>query len=366
MPMFSLFILRSRVEWLIPRERAVLIFGVFLIVGLLFSGMWAVVVTDAIGCITILFISVYVLIFMINSAGGWSDFLMGTLKHSGPNFWRPFGESGLPLSHHIANNLCWLVITAASPHLLNRALIVKDIKELYKGGIASLFAVYVIASSVLLAFSGAANFVNVNAIPVDYVAVNVALGVFPALVGGLYLGGALVAGIDTANTQILTCAQGFAKDIYKSMINTRSSEKAVLRLTSYSMLAVLAVCGLITLFRPWFIVMAGTVTGVILSFGYLPALVAGLYWERVTAKAAEYTMWMSVPASVLVVLGWTRYGWFKPHPVIWGAVFGFVCVVVLTLTTKKTAGEINAWHELKTVLFRRDPEMRYAKRDGRF
>jgi predicted Holliday junction resolvase-like endonuclease len=34
--------------------------------------------------------------------------------------------------------------------------------------------------------------------------------------------------------------------------------------------------------------------------------------------------------------------------------------------TEKTTAEIKAWHELKPVLFHRDPEMRYEKRDGRF
>lgn len=350
----------------IPYLWGILLFSILLIVGLLFSGMWAVVVTDAIGCFIIVCISIYVLFYMIYAAGGWSDFLIGSIKHTDVGYWRPMGNSGLPMSHHIANNLCWTVITAASPHLLNRALIVKDVKELYKGGVASLLIIYVVASAIMLAFTGAINFLNLSTVPMDYVAVNIALGVLPPLVGGLYLGGAFSAGITTANTQVITCAQGFAKDIYQSIISPQSSEKDVLRLTSYSMIVVLIICGVITAFRPWFMVMAGTVTGVILSFGYFPSLVAGLFWEGVTAKAAEYTMWASVPASILVVLGWTTYGWFQPHPVIWGVLFGLVCIVSLSMLTKKTESEIKAWQDLKPVLFSRDPEMRYEKRDGRF
>lgn len=350
----------------IPYFWGIVLFAVVLLIGLLFSGMWAVVVTDAIGCFTIIFVSVFALFYMIHAAGGWSEFLMGTLKFTGPDYWRPVGESGLPMSHHIANNLCWIVITAASPHLLNRALIVKNVKELYKGGIASLLVVYVVASAIMLAFTGAVNFLKVGEISMDYVAVNIALGVFPPLVGGLYLGGAMAAGVTTANTQVITCAQGFAKDIYQSIIKPDASERTVMRLTSYAIIVVLVLCSIITAFRPWFMVVAGTVTGVILSFGYFPSLIAGLFWEGVTAKAAEYTMWISVPASILVVLGWTRYGWFQPHPVIWGMLFGIVCIVLVSAITRKTAGEIKAWQELKPVLFKRDPEMRYEKGDGRF
>ena len=344
----------------------IIIFAVLLIIGLMFSGMWAVIVTDSIGCSIIIICALFSLFYLIGHAGGWSTFFTKTIIENGQNFWTPAGNSGASMASLFSNNLTWIVITAASPHLLNRALIIKNEKELYKGGITSLLCIFVITSALMIAFSGAVNFIDVAGTNVDYISVKMSLAVFPPLVGGLYLGGAFAAGITTANTQVITVGQNVAKDIYQSIFNKNYSEKNVIRLTTYAMIIALLICMIIAAVQPWSITTAGTIAGVILSFGYFPALVAGMFWPRGTGKAAEWTMWLSVPASIAVVILWTAKGWFQPHPVIWGLIFGFACVFILSLVTKRTHEEEMAWKELKPKMFSQTEHFDFTSKDKIF
>lgn len=344
----------------------IIIFAGLLIITLMFSGMWAVIVTDTIGCSIILVSAAFTMFYLIYYAGGWSNFFTTTITANGASFWTPVGNSGNSMSMLLLNNLTWIVITAASPHLLNRSLLVKNEKELYKGGIVSLFLIFSITSAIMIAFSGAANFIDVNNTDVDHISVQLCLTVLPPLVGGLYLSGAFAAGITTANTQVLTVGQNVAKDIYQSIFNKDFSEKSVIMLTNYAMVVALLLSSIIAAVQPWSIAMAGTIAGVVLSFGYFPSLVAGMFWPRGTAKAAELTMWLSVPASIAVVALWTTKGWFQPHPVIWGLIFGFASMFILSLATKKTEQEIIAWQELKPKMFTMTERFHFTLKDKIF
>lgn len=115
--------------------------------------------------------------------------------------------------------------------------------------------------------------------------------------------------------------------------------------------------------KPWLLVIAGTITGMILAFGYFPAIVLGLFWDRLTARAVEITLWISVPLGIFAVYTWTKLKWFQPHPTIWGALIGFGLMIILSFLTKKTPAEEEAWAKIKPVMWPKQPTVLIETKD---
>lgn len=93
----------------------------------------------------------------------------------------------------------------------------------------------------------------------------------------------------------------------------------------------------------------------IFAFGYFPGVVLELLWGRLTAKAVEITLWLSIPTGIFAVWTWTVYKWFQPHPTIWGVVIGFGLMIILSLLTQKRTEEDAAWKKLKPILWPKQP-----------
>lgn len=224
----------------------------------------------------------------------------------------------------------------------------------------------VLTFSLYIGFVFLVPFIEIGTVAPDWVAVNAALHVLPPLLGMLYLMGAFAAGVTTANTQFLTCAQGLARDLYQKLINPEASEQQVMRITYAGIIIVAVASAVMAAFKPWLLVIAGTITGMILAFGYFPAIVLGLFWDKLTAKAVEITLWISVPLGIFAVYTWTNYKWFQPHPTIWGAVIGFGMMIILSFVTKKTPKEVEAWAKIKPIMWPKQPTILIDSKDTTF
>lgn len=350
----------------IPYLYAMILFLALLVVCLFFSGMWSVVVTDAFGFVMFMVAGLIFPIVVIRMAGGLEAALAGAGAIQGAEYWTFLGKSGVKPMGCLGNILSWIIILGASPHLINRAFVVRETKDIYKGGIGTLISGTALTFLLYLGCVGLVNLMDVGKIPADWVMVKACLYVVPPALGVLYLMGAFTAGVTTANTQLITCAQGIARDLWQKLIKPEASDQTVIRYT-YVALGVIAIASaVVAAIKPWLLVYVGTITGMILAFGYFPALVLGLFWEKLTGKAVEYTLWLSVPVGIFVVYTWTKYNWFQPHPTIWGAIFGFGMVIVLSYLTKKTPQEIEAWERLRGIMWPDKPTLRIDKSDYKF
>lgn len=339
----------------IPYFYSILIFLGVLLLCLIFSGMWSIVVTDIAGFCFFLIAGIIFPIVMIKMVGGVEATITGASAIHGGEYWTMVGKSGMTTGSLIGNIISWAIILGVAPHLLARSYICKDTKEILKGGIATLIGGFVMTFILFLGFVALTNVVEPGTMDPDYLAVHASLKIMPPILGVIYLIGAFSAGTTTANAQFLTCAQGFARDIYQKIINPNADDKKVIKVTVYAMIVVAIATVIVAAMRPWLLVIAGTITGMILAFGYFPTLILGLFWDRFTAKAAEWTLWASVPISVFVVVTWTKFKWFQPHPSIWGLIIGFGLAIILSCITKQSEEEKQAVARLKPVFFPKKP-----------
>lgn len=340
----------------IPYTQAMLLFLAVLVLSLIFSGMWSVVVNDAFGWIMFTVAAIVLPVVLVNASGGLQAGFTSVLESQGAEYFTLQGKSGMPPGQIMGNIFSWIIILGSAPHLINRALLTKSPKDVYKGGIGTMIAGFVVIFFLYIGFTMVPNLMSTEGLEPDWIAATAAIKVFPPLLGTLYLMGAFAAGVTTANSQFLTCSQGLARDLYQKIINPKLSENKLLTITYFCIVGLAVLVILITLARPWLLVDLGTVTGMILAFGYFPVIVLGLTWSRITALASEIVLWASIPLGLFAVFSWTYWGWFMPHPTIWGVIFGFGVVIVLSLLTKRTETEVKAWEKLSAVIW---PKQKY-------
>ncbi len=331
--------------------QGMLVFLGVVLVCLLFSGMWSIVLTDVFGFIVFMVAGLVFPIAIVKMVGGLEAAIKGAGAIHGAQYWTMLGKSGLTPLQHLGNVLSWVIILGASPHLIVRSYIVKDTKDIYKGGIATLIAGSALTFFLFLGFVALTNLVDPKSMHPDYVAVHASLKILPPVLGILYIAGAFTAGTTTANAQYLTCAQGLARDLYQKLLRPKATDIEVIRVTYVALILIGVATAIVAAMRPWLLVIAGTITGMILSFGYFPTLTLGLFWGRLTARAVEWTLWISVPLSVFAVYTWTKFKWFQPHPTIWGLILGFGLAVLLSFLTKQSEEEKAAWERLRPILW---------------
>lgn len=350
----------------IPYTWSCALFIAFLFVVLAISGMWSVVATDAIGMLTFMVAGVVfpiVVLWGIPKVGGAHAAILKAGAERGAKFWTMLGTSGKSWPWMIGNIIAWTAILASAPHLLSRALAAKDEKQIYKGSIMTVSLGIILTFFLFLGYVGVVKLVPLGTVRPDWLAAYVAIHILPAGIGMLYLAGAFFAGISTANAQLLVLSQGIGRDIYQQLINQKASEKRVLRVTWAGLLGIAVAALILSIIKPWLLVWVGTLCGVVLCMGFFPLLILSMFWDRVTAKAAAITLWASVPISLFIIVTNTKFGWFAPHPAIWGIIIGFAMLIILTLLTKRTPEEIERWKELKPILRPRGPTVLREKGD---
>ncbi|NPV71180.1 MAG: sodium:solute symporter family protein [Firmicutes bacterium] len=338
-------------------KTAVVLYLLVVMVCIFISGQWSVVVIDAFGFTAFMLAGILWPIYMVRMAGGLHAAITGAANLHGAAYWTLLGKSGATTAQQLGNILSWVIILGASPHLIAKSFIVKDTKQIYKGAIGTLISGTTLTFFLYLGFVALVSLVKPGTVKPDYLAVHAAIKVAPPLLGCLYLMGAFMAGTTTANAQYMTCSQGLARDLYQKLINPRATDQQIIAITRIGLVLIAIATAIIAFQKPWLLVIAGTITGMVFSFGYFPALALGIFWDRLTAKAVEIALWISVPVSVFAVYTWTKYKWFQPHPTIWGVLIGFALLISLSYATRKTPEEEERWKSLKPVLWPKEPTL---------
>lgn len=129
--------------------------------------------------------------------------ILGTGQIQGRQYWEWLGKSGWTPTQQFGNIVSWFIILGSSPHLINRAFIVRDVKDIYKGCIGTLIAGTGCTFLLYLGFVGLVNIIPQGAVKPDYLAAHACLTVLPAWIGAIYLMGAFAAGYTTTTSSIL-------------------------------------------------------------------------------------------------------------------------------------------------------------------
>ena len=177
-----------------------------------------------------------------------------------------------------------------------------------------------------------------------------------ALIASIILVGGISAALSTADGLILAMTTAATRDIYKSIINPRASEKKELTIARISMVLIAFTAGVLAYLmaaNPQ--IKAYIAKTVAWAFAFAastltPAMILGLHWKRTTREGALAGMvaglLVAVPYVVAVSLGWmspvTIMGQ-KIGSIAWGVIgflVNFIVTVIVSLLTSEPPAEV--------------------------
>ncbi|MFZ4451697.1 sodium:solute symporter family protein [Salibacterium aidingense] len=307
------------------------------------AGMWSVVITDTFAMAIFIIVAIIILPATISAVGGLEAGI-GAISDLGG--WSATGSSGLDMPYYVGYALAWLAIVGGSPHIINRSLIVDTPKSVLKGSFVSYVITVVLSILVFISAGMLTAVIEPGSIHPDNISAYAAVNVWPWIVGVLIIGGAMSAAFTTANTQALSISQGIV-DLFRYSIKPDMTDNAKKKYTTIISIIVLIIVGIMAFRQMWLLVIAGSLAGIIASLGLFPTLILSLYWERLTLKAVNIMIWLSVPLGAFMIITNETLGWFAPFPTVYSFPIGFIGLIVISLLTEQKPEEKEGFKLLK-------------------
>lgn len=225
-------------------------------------------------------------------------------------------ESELKRSRRIA--MVWVVISLAVAVFIGIAG-----RQLYLNG-------QLPASEQLLTKSGAEN-----------IFINLSTSFLPPILAGLVMAGILAATISSSDSYLLIAASAFAKNIYQGVIKKDASDKKVMVITRITLLAIALIGIIIALDEDSVIfnIVSFAWAGFGATFG--PLVLFSLFWKRTNRAGAIAGMVSGAGMVFLWKLVISQLGGvFAIYELLPAFIFSSICIVVVSLLTKKPSQEI--------------------------
>ena len=304
----------------------------------LFGGFLAVSWTDFVQG-TIMFIAlILVPVVTIVNIGGW-DPTFNEIKSINPNLLHVFeGTSTIG----IISLLAWGLGYFGQPHIIVRFMAVSSVKELKSARrIGMGWMIFAIVGAMFTGLVGIA-YSNLTNSPLgdrnaESVFIILAKELFPSLITGFLLAAILAAVMSTIASQLLVSASALTDDFYKQFIRPNASDKELVLVGRFGVLAISAIA-LLLAFNP-----SGTILKLVgyawAGFGaaFGPVILLSLYWKRMTKWGALAGMIVGT-ATVIV---WDMIDKFAEiYEIIPGFIAGSIAVVVFSLLTAKPTKDI--------------------------
>ncbi len=356
----------------VPFQYTVWGFVIVLAIYLSFSGMVGVAITDVVMFATLLMVCLAFPI-MLQKYGGFQT-LFHTIPQIKPGIWLVSGTKGAlgpDLHYWIGAAIGYLALTSTSPHLLSRAFLAKNEKSLIHG-ISWGFTALAIA---LPLYWCAVIFVNMEVSKIGPMIPNVDNSVaymlthmLPVWMGCIIIAGITSAGLSSTSVLISVVAQSIVRDFWQKMWKSRKGEEVsdakVLLYTRIGILILGLLLGFISSviqIRAAFII-AWSAAAFAMTF--LPTILLGLYWNKITEKAVFWGMLTSLVLYLGLSIGSIDKAFAKAiylSPTIWSTIYSFVFIVTVSLLTQKSSEEVESWSKLKIRMFPKEKVYGNAK-----
>jgi sodium/proline symporter len=165
----------------------------------------------------------------------------------------------------------------------------------------------------------------------------------PAILAGFVMAGILAATISSSDSYLLIAASAASKNIYQGILHKKATDKQVMLVTRIVLLAIALIAVLIALDENSviFTIVSFAWAGFGATFG--PIMLFSLFWKRTTRAGAIAGM---VGGGAMVFL-WKLVikplgGIFGIYELLPAFIFSALCIVVVSLLTKKPTAEIEA------------------------
>lgn len=175
----------------------------------------------------------------------------------------------------------------------------------------------------------------------ENVFIEMAKSSLPSILAGLVMAGILAATISSSDSYLLIAASSVAKNIYQGIVKKDASEKSVMTISRITLLAI-AVIAMIFAFDEdsvIFDIVSFAWAGFGATFG--PLVLFSLFWKRTTRSGAIAGMigggaMVFIWQYLIAPLG----GIFQIYELLPAFIFSCICIVVVSLLSKKPSKEI--------------------------
>ena len=315
------------------------------------GGFMAASITSLIQGIVMTFALIVVLIFGINSVGGWSNVVANASQVTG--YLDFFASSNILTGRTgdygfitIVSTLAWGLGYFGMPHVLIHFMAIESDEKLsFSRRVASVWVVISLGVAIIIGIVGFA-MANLGALALpesqsaaENMIVNVAgllskVGVLPAVIGGVIIAGILAATMSTADAQLLAAASGVTHNLVNDVFGIKLDDKKSMLIARLTVIGV-AVLGVIFAGDPTssiFRVVSFAWAGFGATFG--PIMIFALFWKRTNKYGAIAGM---ISGAVMIFV-WKFLvaplgGVFAIYELLPAFIISCVFIVVVSLVT---------------------------------
>ena len=262
-----------------------------------------------------------------------------------------FSEAGSYGILSVCSCLAWGLGYFGMPQVLLRFMAIRKEKELKSSRrIAMVWVVISLAVAVFIGIIGRQLFMTGGLDAADQlltkstsenIFIVLSESFLPPILAGFVMAGILAATISSSDSYLLIAASSLSKNIFQGIVHKKATDKQVMMVSRITLL-VLALIGVLIALDPdsvIFDIVSFAWAGFGATFG--PIMLFSLFWKRVNRAGAIAGM---VGGAAMVFL-WKLVisqigGVFAIYELLPAFIFSCVCIVVVSLLTKKPSAEI--------------------------
>lgn len=244
----------------------------------------------------------------------------------------------------VCSMMAWGLGYFGMPQVLLRFMAIRKEEELTRSRrIAMIWVVISLTVAVFIGITGRMLYPTqlLTANAAENIFITLATSSLPAILAGFVMAGILAATISSSDSYLLIAASAFAKNIYQGIFQKKATDKQVMTVSRITLLVIALIAMFIALDDKSVIfkIVSFAWAGFGATFG--PIMLFSLFWKRTTRAGAIAGM---VGGAVMVFL-WKLVisklgGAFAIYELLPAFIFSVICIVVVSLLTKKPSKEI--------------------------
>ena len=257
-----------------------------------------------------------------------------------------FGDAAPYSILSVFSMMAWGLGYFGMPQVLLRFMAIRKESELKRSRrIAMVWVVISLAVAVFIGIMGRQLFPteHLTKSGAENIFITLSTSFLPPIIAGFVMAGILAATISSSDSYLLIAASAFAKNIFQGVCKKNATDKQVMTMTRITLLALTLIGVLIALDENSviFSIVSFAWAGFGATFG--PLMLFSLFWKRITKAGAIAGM---VSGAAMVFL-WklvisTLGGVFAIYELLPAFIFSSICIVAVSLLTKKPSAEIEA------------------------
>ena len=244
----------------------------------------------------------------------------------------------------VCSMMAWGLGYFGMPQVLLRFMAIRDEKELKPSRrIAMVWVVISLAVAVFIGIMGRTLFPvkHLTASAAESIFITLATSSLPAILAGFVMAGILAATISSSDSYLLIAASAVAKNVYQGVAHKKATDKQVMLVTRITLLVIALVAVIIALDENSviFTIVSFAWAGFGATFG--PLMLFSLFWKRTNRPGAIAGMVSGAAMVFLWKLVISKLGGvFAIYELLPAFIVSSICIVVVSLLTKKPSAEI--------------------------